>query len=245
MTSASLTEQEVFLIISKPSTFDEVVSELWEQRKKRGIKPGSLSTISGALKNLNQKGYAAYDVMNRTWRVTSLGQLIMSRRLVLTELTSALEHFTRPLLAAVEDNPDKLIELLPTMFANSLVKKGKSSEQEEVMLKQAQFKLTLFIKEYPAAIEAIWGEGVKRLIGGFSTLMAAILLHCSSLAPDYRTQDTAAETIPKIADHYFQFLSADLREFLTNSLADLNKLAAQDRKLKANRNSQTPKKTAR
>ena len=243
MTSVSLTEEEVFRIISKPSTFDDIVSKLWEQRKDHGVKPGSLSTISRALKSLLQKGYASYDVMDRTWRITALGHWIMSERLVPSEPTSALKHLTQPLLVAVEDNPQKLIELLPTMFVNSFAKRGLSKE-EELMLKQTEIKLTLFIKEYPAAIEAIWGECVEHLIGGFSALMAAILLHRASLAPDYRTQAAAEATISTIVDRYFKSLSAELGEILTKSLADLNKLAAQDRQIKTNRK-QTAKKTGR
>lgn len=245
MTSVSLTEQEVFQIISKPSTFDDVVSKLWKQRKSRGVKPGSLSTISRALKSLLQKGYASYDAMDRTWRITALGHWIMSERLVPSEPTSALKHLTQPLLIAVEDNPQELIELLPTMFVNSLAKRGKFSTEEELMLKQTEFKLTLFIKEYPAAIEAIWGECVEHLIGGISALMAAILLHRASLAPDYRTQASAEATIPTIVDQYFKSISAELGEILTNSLADLNKLAVLDRKIRTDKSYQTAKKTGR
>jgi hypothetical protein len=148
----------------------------------------------------------------------------------------------RPLLHVVEDNPEKLIELLPTMFVNSFGRR-KFSKQEEAMLKQTEINLTSFIKGYPAAIEAMWGEGVERLVGGFSSLLAVILLHRLSLAPDYRTQASLAETIPKIVDQYFKSLSAELGKFLTNSLADLNKLATLDRKVKADRSRQMAKKT--
>ena len=168
----------------------------------------------------------------------------MSERLLPAESASALKQVMQPLLHAIEDNPEKLIELLPTMFMTSFGKR-KFSKQEEATLKQTEIKLTLFIKEYPAAIETIWRGGVERLIGGFSSLLAVILLHRSSLAPDYRTQASLVETIPKIVDQYFKSLSVELSDFLTNSLSDLNKLAALDRKVKADRSHQMAKKAGR
>ena len=209
------------------------------------MKPGSLSTISRALKSLLQKGYASYDVIDRTWRVTSLGHWIMSDRLLPAEPTSALKQVMQPLLHAIEDNPEKLIELLPTMFVNSSASKHKFSKPEEAMLKQTEINLMSFIKGYPAAIEAIWSNGVELMVGGFSSLLAGILLHRSSLAQDYRTQTSLVETIPKIVDQYFKFLSVELGESLTNSLTDLNKLATLDRKVKADRSRQMAKKTGR
>ena len=241
MTSLSLTEDELLGVLSNvpSSSFEDVASKLWKARQTKQVKPGSLSTISKALKNLHQKGFASYDVAERKWRITSLGRWIIGEKLV-PDKSSALDWVTKPLFSTVQNQPEKLAELLSTMFVSPLARRDKFSEQEEMMVKQTVTKLTSIFKEYPGAFEKIWSEGVESLVGEFSSLMAAILLHRSSLSPDYNTQTSAATTIPKIVDQYFKFLSAELGEFLSNSL-DPDKLAAHHGSVKADRSRQTRK----
>lgn len=223
MTSLSLTEEEVIRILSNNShTFDDIVSELWEARKDRGVKPGSLSTISRALKNLHQKGFASYDVVERKWRATSLSRWILHEGKVPTMSGLALSQVTQPLLSKVEGQPGKLIELLSETFVYSFAKDEKLSAVEEMILKQTKTKLTVFTKDHATAIEAIWSNGVKRLVGDFSSLMAAILLYQSSIYPEDRTR--ASEFIPKIVEQWYKPLIVELGT-LVSKLADLDKPA--------------------
>lgn len=197
---------------------------MWKEREKRKVKPGSLSTISRALKNLHQKGFASYDVVDRKWRITPLGHWIMVDRLLPTKSSLALTRVMEPLLSTVRNHPEELTELLCSMFEYSFGRRGKLSEQEGMVLKQAERKLTSFIKGYPDAVEAIWGDGVERVVGGFSGIMAVVLLFRSSLFEDYRTQQYAPTAIPKIVEQCFKPLTMELGKFLSNSLADLDEL---------------------
>ena len=184
---------------------------------------------------------------DHTWRVTSFGHWIIASDCFLQESALALSKVMEPLLHAIEDNPEKLSELLPQCSCTHL----QGGERRQILqagrgdAEADGNQPHLIHQRYPAAIEAIWGEGVERMIGGFSSLLAVILLHRLSLAQDYRTQTSLVETIPKIVDQYFKSLSVELSEFLTNSLADLNKLATLDRKVKADRSRQMAKKTGR
>ncbi|MGD0424616.1 MAG: hypothetical protein ABSA92_14355 [Candidatus Bathyarchaeia archaeon] len=228
----------VKVLLDGPSSFGQIVAGLTDRRKLLKREPGSRSTISLALKSLYAKKFVDHDPESHKWHVTSLGRWIVGEGLVPTKSALALSKVTEPLLSAVQDNPQKLSELLSIMFVYSFARRRTNdefSEQEEMILKQTETKLTLFINEYPAAIEAIWGDGAELMVGAFSSLMAGILLHRLSLAQDYRTQTSLVETIPKIVDQYFKSLSAELGKFLIKSLADLNKLATLDRKVKANR----------
>jgi len=230
------TEYEIIkLLLHAPSSFEQIVAGLAKRRKLRTARPGSRSTISLALKNLYAKKFVDYDPESHKWHVTSLGRWIVGYELTPTKSALALSSVTEPLLSAVQDNPEKLSELLSIMFVYSFARRDEFSEQEEMILKQTETKLTLFIKEYPAAIESIWGDGVELMVGLFSSLLAAIILHRSSSAPDYITQASIKKTIPKIVDQYFKSLSVELSKFLANSLADLNKLENLDRKVKTNK----------
>ncbi len=155
----------VKLLLHGPSSFGQIVAGLTDRRKLLKREPGSRSTISLALKNLYAKKFVDYDPESHKWHVTSLGRWIVGEGLVPTKSALALSKVTEPLLSAVQDNPQKLSELLSIMFVYSFAKRDKFSEQEEMILKQTETKLTLFIKEYPAAIEAIWGDGVELMVG--------------------------------------------------------------------------------
>ena len=183
---------------------------------------------------MHQRGYASYNVVDRRWQVTPLGKWMMNENVTHTTSGLPLRRVTDTFFKTVGKNPQNLIDLLCETLEYS-IGKAKLSEQEESIMKLMQSRLASFVRVYPAAIEAIWGDGVERLVGGFSGLMAAILLHLSSLAQDYRTQSTASVTIPKIADQYFKQLSVEFGGFLADNLADPAKLAALDRKVRTHR----------
>jgi hypothetical protein len=234
MTSLSLTENEVLrILLTGPSSFEAIVSKLSSIRKLRRVGPGSRSTTSLALKSLYQKRFVDYDVVTRQWRVTSLGRWSIGKGLVPSEPASALSQVTQPLLNTVEDHPEKLVKLLSMMFVYSLKRSDKFSAEEERLLKDTESRITLFVKGYPAAIEAIWGDAIELLVGNFSSLMAAVLLHRSSLDLSYRAQ--ASATIPKIVEQSYKPLVAELGEFLSKYLADPDNLAILERRLKDDR----------
>jgi hypothetical protein len=187
------------------------------------VRPGSRSTMWQALLSLNEKRFAEFDIGSREWRITSIGRCVAADRMVPTSAL-ALGRVTQSLLNEIEKHPDELNDLLSRMFVYFAASSGKLPISQASLLKQTKATLALFSKGYTKAIRGIWIDAVERMIGHFSSLLAAILLYrSSSLQQD---KAVASDTIEKIAEQWFRSLSREIASFLSMYLADLDNLAA-------------------
>jgi DNA-binding transcriptional ArsR family regulator len=237
MTSLSLTEDDVLKVVKDEAlSFEKIVLGIKKSRERVGVRPGSRSTVSRALKSLYGKGLVDYDVESRRWKVTSVG-LWVAQGYTRTEATEALTKVTGRFLSGIEDKPERLLNLLPAMFAYSVAegdRKMPISEKqlfEKQLFEQTKARLVPFVKGNLTPIAAIWIDDAEVLIGKYSSLLAAILLLCLSLwgRVDRRQVEL---TIQKVVAQWFRLLGEEIGKHLSTCLADAKDLAVLEKKLK-------------